>query len=245
MFDDALPSAECELLARRLASDPALQRQWARYSLIGAALRGDPLCGSRGAARAALLDGGGFAARVQAALASELGIEAREPPDAAARVAAGSATAAMVAPRRWWKPAAATGIAASVAALSLVWLQRDVGEVPAVAAAPAGADAIEVVAPQVAAVAATAGAAEVVLAPARTGEPESYVVPALPAATVRPVASSQLANFVVAHSEFSGSLSRRSVLSALVSGEGAADSTAAVASPPLDAAGARATEAGR
>jgi negative regulator of sigma E activity len=245
MFDDALPSAECELLARRLASDPALQRQWARYALIGAALRRDPLCGTRAAAAEAALEGGGLAARVQAALAGEPALEAHESTGDAAVLAGGTGSAGALAPRRWRKPVAATGIAATVAALSIVWLQRDAGEGPAIAAAPAGDAGVEVVAPQLAAVAPTADSTEVVLAPARSGEPESYVVPVPPATTGRPLASAQLANFVVAHSEFSGSLARRSVLSALVSGEDAADPAAAVDGPPDAAAGTQAAGSGR
>jgi hypothetical protein len=143
---------------------------------------------------------------------------------------------------RWTRPLAATGIAAGVAALSLLWLQRAPGgEQPAqvlTAAGPssaAGAAAVEVVTPAPALVASNAVGpeTEVVLAPALSGEPESYVVPALPASTARPLSSAQLANFVVAHSEFSGSLARRSVLSALVAGEAPAPPAAA---PQPDAA---------
>lgn len=227
MFDDALPPAECELLARRLSSDSALQCQWARYALIGAALRRDPLCGSRAATRQSVLEGGALAARVQAALAAEPALVLRDASADSLIVAVGTAPVAASAPRRWWKPLAATGIAAGVAALSLLWLQHDVGEVSSIAAAPAGAAATEVVAPQLAAV----EPAEVVLAPVGSAEPESYVVPVPPAVAVRPVASAQLANFVVAHSEFSGSLARRSVLSALVSGEGTPESAVAVSGP--------------
>ena len=41
MFDDELPTGECELLARRLSRDAALQSRWGRYAAIGAAMRGD------------------------------------------------------------------------------------------------------------------------------------------------------------------------------------------------------------
>ena len=43
MFDGELPETECELLARRLSRDAALKQQWARYSLIGAVIRDEPL----------------------------------------------------------------------------------------------------------------------------------------------------------------------------------------------------------
>lgn len=227
MFDDALPAAECELLARRVVSDPELQRQWSRYALVGAALRGDPICARR--------DGASVASRVRAALDGETALINEVEPERVA-VAAGAGRA------RWTRPLAATGIAAGVAALSLLWLQRAPGgEQPAqtlvTAADPAAAATgapVEVVTPVPALVAANGGGAEteVVLAPAASGEPDSYVVPSLPASTARPLSSAQLANFVVAHSEFSGSLARRSVLSALVAGEGAVAGDSAPAVRP-------------
>lgn len=220
MFDDALPAAECDLLVRRVSADPALQQQWSRYAVIGAALRGDPIC-----VRPA---GDSVAARVQAALASE--------PSAPVQ---GSPVQAVPARQRWTKPLLATGIAAGVAALSLVWLQRTpatTGDALPVMAANGVAAVdpampVEVVAPApaFAAVGQSAADAEVVLAPAAAGEPDSYVVPALPASPGRPMSSAQLANFVVAHSEFSGSLSRRGMLSALVAGDA---SVAPVEVPP-------------
>ena len=39
MFDGELPPGECELLARRLTRDGELRAQWARYAMIGAAMR--------------------------------------------------------------------------------------------------------------------------------------------------------------------------------------------------------------
>jgi hypothetical protein len=89
----------------------------------------------------------------------------------------------------------------------------------AAGALPAAPVEVVAPAPAFAAVGQSAADAEVVLAPAAAGEPDSYVVPALPASPGRPMSSAQLANFVVAHSEFSGSLSRRGMLSALVAGD--------------------------
>ena len=40
MFDGELAAGECELLARRLARDPALQARWGQYAVIGACIRG-------------------------------------------------------------------------------------------------------------------------------------------------------------------------------------------------------------
>jgi hypothetical protein len=55
-------------------------------------------------------------------------------------------------------------------------------------------------------------------APVTGGAPESYVVPA-PAESRSFVPPAQLANYVVAHSEFTTPLNRRNLLSALVAGE--------------------------
>ncbi|MFZ0010188.1 MAG: sigma-E factor negative regulatory protein, partial [Steroidobacteraceae bacterium] len=41
MFDDELPTAECELLARRLSRDEQLKARWGRYAVIGAAIRAE------------------------------------------------------------------------------------------------------------------------------------------------------------------------------------------------------------
>jgi hypothetical protein len=57
---------------------------------------------------------------------------------------------------------------------------------------------------------------------AGSGEPESYVVP-LPTERRGVAPPAQLANYVVAHSEYSAPLSRRSLLSALVAADAPAD----------------------
>jgi len=41
MFDDELPEAECQLLARRLSRDDLLKARWRRYAVIGAAVRSE------------------------------------------------------------------------------------------------------------------------------------------------------------------------------------------------------------
>jgi negative regulator of sigma E activity len=58
MFDGELPAAECELLSRRIGRDESLRARWARYALIGAAMRSEPVATARS----------GFAVRVRAAL---------------------------------------------------------------------------------------------------------------------------------------------------------------------------------
>lgn len=180
MFDDELPEAECELLARRLARDEALKAQWGRYAVIGAAIRAE---------RGVRL-GSRVARRVSAALSAEPALAVDAAPVRRATTARGGV--------RWWQPLAGVGVAAGVAAVSILWLraQAPVGEAPLIA--------------QSSGVQLTAASA--------VREPESYVVPAV---VERPVAmpTAELANYVVAHSEFSTPLSRRNMLSALVASE--------------------------
>lgn len=178
MFDDELPEAECELLARRLSRDEALMARWRRYAVIGAAIRAE---------RGVRLDAN-LAARVSAAISSEPALAGD---DARAKAARGSRLI-----QRWWQPVAGTAVAAGVAALSVLWLRSQ---------APLGTETI---------IAQTSAPVEVTV----PSEPETYTVPAhVETRTVVPVA--ELANYVVAHSEFSAPLSRRNLLSALVASE--------------------------
>jgi sigma-E factor negative regulatory protein RseA len=192
MFDDELPAAECELLARRLSRDRVLQARWGRYAAIGAAVRGDVRLG-------------GMVARgVSAALASEAVLSDSR---AIAVLPIGQELP------RWWRPIAGIAVAASVAALSILWLQQN----PSPATAPLVARSA---ASSVAAVEA----------------PASYVVPRAlePRAMMMP--ATELANYVVAHSQFSTPVSRGNLLSGLMASESAAvgapeKSSAAVGDP--------------
>jgi hypothetical protein len=106
---------------------------------------------------------------------------------------------------RWWQPLAAAAVAAGVAAVSVLWLRA---QAP-LAGAPLSA---HLTAPT-----ATVPGAAVVPA-AAAGAPDSYVVPRPPA--VRAVVpSTELANYVVAHSVFSSPVTRRNLLSAFMTGE--------------------------
>ena len=78
MFDDELPAAECELLARRLSRDDQLKARWGRYAVIGAAIRVE-----RGVRLNAAL-----ASKVSAAISSEPSLAAE--PDVQAGEAVGS-----------------------------------------------------------------------------------------------------------------------------------------------------------
>jgi sigma-E factor negative regulatory protein RseA len=239
MFDDELVPSECELLARRLSRDEQLKRQWARYALIGAVMRAEPLRPRR-VGPTGRLAGSGVAERVALALAA----------DAAPALAGGRRSARPDAPNagrssRWLRPLAGLGVAAGVAAVSVLWLQSANRVLPGAApvasvasnSAPAlGMPATSAAATTVAATypsgpsssaagASAPGASEIVVAPAAGSllaaaarEPESYVVP-MPASRLPAAPVAQLANYVVAHSEYSTPLTRRSLLSALVAAE--------------------------
>ncbi len=221
MFDGELPAAECELLARRLVRDDALRSQWSRYALIGAALRKE---------RGVRLDDR-IARRVQAQINQEATYG-----DAAASDAARAATGAPAPARqvslgdRWMRvarPVVGAGIAAGVAAMSILWLRTQDSPETLVASTPAP-QAIVLTPEPVTTLAAVNNAPRSVPATqnvSRNGEPERYTTPAYsPQTSIAPPA--RLANYVVAHSEYSGPLSRRLALLGLVAGDGPADDAA-------------------
>jgi negative regulator of sigma E activity len=94
MFDGELPTAECELLARRIEREENLRACWARYALIGAAMRSEPVATARR----------GFAARVSAALT-------------------GRSLAARRRQNLWWSGALAASLVAGVAGVSVMMLR--------------------------------------------------------------------------------------------------------------------------
>ena len=183
MFDDELPAAECELLARRLARDELLKARWGRYASIGAAIR----------AEGALRLNSTLSLRVSSAIAAE--------PSLLVGAAGTSRRIANPSVLRWWRPVAGMALAASVAAVAVLWMRQQSPEAPLIAHSSA-LERAPAVAPAL----------------ARAVEPDSYVVPA--ASEVSPIVPpTVLANFVVAHSEFSAPLVRHSLLSALVAAE--------------------------
>jgi len=101
MFDNELPAAECELLARRLSRDGDLKARWGRYAVMGAVIRAE---------RGVTLDGT-VAGRVSMALTTEPALTERVAPSGG-RVQS-----------RWWQPIAGAGLAAGVAAVSIFWLR--------------------------------------------------------------------------------------------------------------------------
>ena len=187
MFDDELPQAECELLARRLSRDDALKARWRRYAVIGAAVRTE-----RNVRMDVRLETN-LATRVSAAISAEPALEGTAVAETQSRRASGF---------RWWQPVAGGAIAAGVAAMSVLWVR---------AQAPIGSDAVVAQNPAPTAVVAQNENAN-------TAPPEAYVVP--PNVESRSfVPPAELANYIVAHSEFAMPVSRRNLLSTVVANE--------------------------
>src|SRR5688572_25073317 len=98
MFDDELPEAECELLARRLSRDDALKARWRRYAVIGAAIRAE---------RGVRLETN-LATRVSAVISAEPALTGESVAKGEGRRVGGM---------RWWQPVVGGAIAAGVAAM--------------------------------------------------------------------------------------------------------------------------------
>jgi sigma-E factor negative regulatory protein RseA len=150
---------------------------------------------------------GRLAGRVSTLIASEpsLLVGARRP--------ASQASASPL--RRWWQPAAGAAVAAGVAAVAVFLLRSGISAAPLVARSGTPAS--------VAGSGVSAGSA--VTVPAAS---EGYAMsPTVESASFAP--SLELADFVVAHSEFSMPFLRRSALSALVAAESAGEVSAASA----------------
>jgi len=237
MFDGELPGAECELLARRLTRDEALRAQWSRFSMIGAALRAE-----RGVA---LHDR--VAWRVQSTIAQEVSYGDGTYGDGAADAAATSTRTAVLIPAdsvrmsaasrwaRFARPVAGASIAAGVAAVSIFWLRGQ--EDPQITLASNPVTESIVLAPEAAGTVValnTAPPVEARLSNGKSnGEPDRYVTPA-PSSSASIAPPARLANYVVAHSEYSGPLSRRMALLGLVATD--PDGAAMIESPADQAA---------
>lgn len=189
-IDGELPKHEIELLFKRLDGNTELRATLARYTVIGESLRTQA---PQGPSRA-------FAGRVRAAVQANGPLATR-----------GTGRSASV-QWQWMKPAAGMAVAATVAAVALVGLQRlqnpVLDEAPVVAASQTPASG------------ATPGAGS---------EGESVVVPAPALAASSIVNAARLTNYVVAHSEYSSLLGRRYVLSGIV-----AESPPPVETPAAD-----------
>jgi negative regulator of sigma E activity len=198
MFDGELAAAECELLSRRLGRDDSLRARWARFALIGAALRSEPV--SR-----VTHD---FSRRVGAA------IDAGE----------ASAEATARAERKSWLRTLASGtaLAAGIAAAAVLMLRNQVAlQDQAVAAVTTAAQRTP--APvEVASAAFLMPAEALAIAGVDSSRiahaPHDYVVPP-GSSSLAAAAPASLANYVAAHSEYSSPLMRGGLISHLVSAE--------------------------
>ncbi len=215
LFDNELPPEQSELVIRRALKDPALRASWARYALIGACMRNEPIhADSRQP---------DVADRVRMLLTAEV-----EHPQQSAPVFADSAGA-----NRGWarfgRGALGGAIAAGVAVMAL-FVMRSMGPVVAdpasqVAQATAAPAAVTVEPQPVVAVPQARGPA---LVAANDTPPPSYTTPVDNSPTQR--ISGQLANIVVAHSQVAASAMRIIPLSPSMNGayditQGAEDMT--------------------
>jgi negative regulator of sigma E activity len=200
MFDNELPAAECELLARRLSRDEELKARWGRYATIGATIRAEG--GPRLSAE--------LARRVSRAIYNEPSSAADPRPVRTPAVS------------RWRTPAAGLAVAASVAAAAILWVRFQSSPQDNTLVARDAAPSIPVL----------QGAADPV---STSNQPDSYVVPKV-SARRSIVPSTQLANYVVAHSEFSSPVNRRNLLSTFIASEaGPAGAPAGSDDPTEDA----------
>jgi sigma-E factor negative regulatory protein RseA len=173
-LDGELPSAELDLLLKRLERNPELREALGRYTVIGETLRhSKPVVASRS-----------FADKVMAAVDQE----------PAARRAARISPVTL----RRLRPVAGIGIAATVAAIAIFSVQR-------AGVAPGPLATNEPAAVSTATVARNSDEAPSNIVPTTTSSLQSAFVPA-----------TRLTNYVVAHSEYSSPLARRSVLTGVL-----------------------------
>jgi negative regulator of sigma E activity len=198
-LDGELPAAELDLLLKRVGKEAEVRAAIGRYSLIGEAMRAErPAIASRD-----------FASKVMAAVAREVPVQTPAPTagpqpvtEQRPAVAAQKISPAAVRPTfgrpavvRYGRPALGMAIAAGVAAVAVFTMQPtgqpDLagGEAPLVAAN------------------------ESTVAPVDTDA--SYVVPTSTSNSAF-IPATRLTNYVVAHSEYSSPLGRRSVLSGVL-----------------------------
>jgi len=239
MFDGELPATECELLSRRIDRDENLRARWSRYALIGAAMRSEPVATARsGFARrvSAALRGGDT--RVRASRGRKMMLNAAVSASLVVGVAGMSITLLRY-------TAAGGGAAAGGQVASGQVASGEMDSAAAPSRAPGtGAEPGNTVARSTAAgstAAISTMASDALARRASNGEPVSYVTPAS-VDTANTALRTELADFIVAHSQYSTPLMRRNMLSAFISSDAGSDfapSRAAVtASPSASAAGA-------
>lgn len=249
MFDGELPATECELLSRRIDRDENLRARWSRYALIGAAMRSEPVATARsGFARrvSAALRGGDT--RVRASRGRKMMLNAAVSASLVVGVAGMSITLLRYTAAGGGAVASGQVAGGQVAGGQVGGGQVFSGEMDS-AAAPSRAPGSGAVPGNTVARSTAAGstaaistmASDALARRASNGEPVSYVTPAS-VDTANTALRTELADFIVAHSQYSTPLMRRNMLSAFISSDAGSDfapSRAAVtASPSASAAGA-------
>lgn len=189
-LDGELPAAELDLLLKRVGKEAELRAAIGRYSLIGEAMRAErPAVASRD-----------FASKVMAAVAQEAPMQAPAVtpiPERPATAAASKSSPAPVRPAatRYVRPFVGMAIAAGVAAVA-VFVMQPISQ------------------PELA-----TGEGQLVAANEPTvtaaDDEASYVVPTSTSNSAF-IPATRLTNYVVAHSEYSSPLGRRSVLSGVL-----------------------------
>jgi negative regulator of sigma E activity len=138
-----------------------------------------------------------LAGRVSAVLLAEPALTAQSVPSVPQRAGL-----------RWWQPVAATALAAGIAAVCVMWLHTQAPGYGASLTAQLSTAPISRDSPVI--------PASVALS---AGQPDSYTVPRVPKTLPNVVPSTELANYVVAHSMFSPPVARRNLLSAFMTSE--------------------------
>jgi sigma-E factor negative regulatory protein RseA len=199
-LDGELPAAELDLLLKRVGKEAELRAAIGRYSLIGEAMRAErPAIASRD-----------FASKVMAAVAQEAPMQApipervsqQRPAAAVQKIAPAAARPGFV---RFARPAVGMAIAAGVAAVAVLSMQ------------PIGQ-------PEVTSGQTLVAANEPTVAPAETNADTSYVVPTSTSNSAF-IPATRLTNYVVAHSEYSSPLGRRSLMSGVLADDEEAEGT--------------------
>lgn len=193
-LDGELPPAELDLLLKRVGREAELRAAIGRYSLIGEAMR----------AERPAVAGRDFASKVMAAVAAEPAPAQTPVPMLRPKVAQNAAAAERPpgfspAAIRYLRPAAGMAIAAGVAAVAVFTMQ------------PMGQSDLGVVSTPLVAANQPAANESVVGSDAAS----SYVVPTSTTQSAF-IPATRLTNYVVAHSEYSSPLGRRSVLSGVL-----------------------------
>lgn len=191
-LDGELPAAELDLLLKRVGKEAELRAAIGRYSLIGEAMRAErPAIASRD-----------FASKVMAAVAQEAPMQVQAPvvtpvprhvPEQRPAVAVHKVAPSFA---RYGRPALGMAIAAGVAAVAVFTMQPQ----------PVGQP--ELTTPLVA-------ANEPTVASTETDADPSYVVPTSTSNSAF-IPGTRLTNYVVAHSEYSSPLGRRSLMSGVL-----------------------------